>query len=106
IWASVTHVSDLAIRINEIIARHHYATYHAVNDGFCSHYDFAVKAARSLNLTSEEGDALIESVSESQSHRLAARPRCTPMRCLVSEEIGLPPMRHWHTALSDFLRDG
>ncbi len=105
IWASVTHVSDLAARINEILAHHRYATYHVVNDGFCSHYDFAVEAARSLNLTTAESDALIEAVSESQSQRLAARPRYTPMWCLVSEELGLSPMRHWHAALSDFLRD-
>lgn len=104
IWASVTHVSDLAKRINEIIARRHYATYHVVNGGCCSHYEFAVEAASALKLTGEESDARIESVSESQSRRLAARPRYTPMRCLVSEELGLAPMRHWHAALSDFLQ--
>lgn len=104
IWASVTYVSDLAARINEILVRRRYGTYHVVNDGFCSHYDFAVEIARNLNLSNAERDGLIESVSESQMQRRAARPRHTPMRCLLTEEWGLPPMRHWHTALSDFLR--
>ncbi|MEP7339150.1 MAG: dTDP-4-dehydrorhamnose reductase [Acidobacteriota bacterium] len=106
IWASVTYVSDLTARINEILTCRRYATYHVVNDGFCSHYDFALEVARSFNLTSAESAELIEAVSESQMQRLAPRPRNTPMRCLVSEEVGLPPLRHWHAALGDFLRDG
>jgi hypothetical protein len=28
------------------------------------------------------------------------------MRCLLSEELGLPPMRHWRTALADYVRSG
>src|SRR5262245_24554602 len=36
VWASVTYVADLIARINEILASHHYETYHVVNDGVCS----------------------------------------------------------------------
>jgi dTDP-4-dehydrorhamnose reductase len=104
-WASVTYVSDLAMRINEILALRHYATYQVVNDGFCSHHDFAVEVARCLNLTRAESDALIESLPESLMQRRTQRPRNTPMRCLVSEELGLPTMRHWRAALFDFIRD-
>lgn len=104
IWASVTYVSDLAARINEILVRRRYGIYHVVNDGHCSHHDFAVEIARNLGLSDAERGELIEAVSESQMQRLAARPRYTPMRCLLAEELGLPPMRQWHAALSDFLR--
>jgi dTDP-4-dehydrorhamnose reductase len=100
LWASVTYVPDLIARIQEILARRHYATYHVVNSGFCSHYDFAMELARRLNLDSE---ALIEGVSDAEAKRLAPRPRNTPMRCLASEELGLSPVRHWQAAVSDFL---
>ena len=35
--------------------------------------------------------------------RIASRPRYTPMRCLLSEELGLPPMRDWHEALAEYV---
>lgn len=103
LWASVTYVSDLAARINEILARRRYAIYHVVNDGVCSHYEFALEIARRLNLAATESNALIEAVSDTETKRLAARPRYTPMRCRVSEELGLPPMRDWYAALGDFI---
>jgi dTDP-4-dehydrorhamnose reductase len=101
--ASVTFVDDLVVRIDEILAFHRYETYHVVNDGACSYYDFAWEAARELKLTSAEIGDLIEAVSESEMQRKAARPRYTPMRCLVSEELGLPALRHWRAALSQYL---
>jgi dTDP-4-dehydrorhamnose reductase len=103
IWASVTFVEDLVVRIDEILAFHRYETYHVVNDGACSYYDFALGAARELKLTSEEIGDLIEAVSESEMQRKAARPRYTPMRCLISEELGLPALRQWRAALSQYL---
>jgi dTDP-4-dehydrorhamnose reductase len=102
LWASVTYVPDLVARIQEILAHRRYGTYHVVNSGFCSHYDFAMELARRLNLESE---AMIEAVSDAGAKRLAPRPRNTPMRCLVSEEIGLRPMRTWQATLSDFLTE-
>lgn len=103
VWASVTYVSDLAARIEEILAFHHYETYHIVNEGICSYYDFAREAARQLNMTNAEIAELIEAVRESEMRRKALRPGYTPMRCLVSEELGLPVLPHWRTALSRYL---
>lgn len=100
VWASVTYVDDLVARVGEILAFRRFATYHVVNDGSCSYYDFALEAARQLNL---ETDDLIEAVSEAEMKRLAPRPSSTPMRCLVSEELGLPALRDWRRALSQYL---
>jgi dTDP-4-dehydrorhamnose reductase len=36
--------------------------------------------------------------------RPAMRPRYTPMRCLLSEELALPQMRDWRTALADYVK--
>jgi dTDP-4-dehydrorhamnose reductase len=103
IRASVTYVVDLIARIDEILALHHYETYHVVNGGDCSYYEFALEVARDLRMSSAEIDSLIEAVTESELQRNASRPRYTPMRCLVSEELGLPALRCWRTALSQYL---
>jgi dTDP-4-dehydrorhamnose reductase len=103
IWASVTYVDDLAARIDEILAFHRYETYHVVNDGACSYYDFAWETAHALKLKSAEISDLIEAATESEMQRKAPRPRYTPMRCLVSEGLGLPALRHWRAALSPYI---
>jgi len=42
-------------------------------------------------------------VKESEMSRIAARPRYTPLRCLLSEQLGLPPMRDWRAALAEYV---
>jgi dTDP-4-dehydrorhamnose reductase len=103
--ASVTYVADLITRMNEILAFQRYDTYHVVNDGACSYYEFALEVARELMMSSAEIDSLIEAVTESELRRNTSRPRHTPMRCLASEELGLPALRCWRTALSQYLKD-
>ena len=103
VWASVTYVEDLAARVGEILERHNYATYHVVNAGVCSYSEFALEAARLAGVDGAEARRLVETVSEAEMKR-AARPRRTPMRCLVSEELGLAPLRVWREALAEFLR--
>jgi dTDP-4-dehydrorhamnose reductase len=101
--ASVTYVDDLVTRIDEILAFHRYETYHVVNGGDCSYYEFALEVARELMMSSAEIDSLIEAVTESDMLRNTSRPHHTPMRCLVSEELGLPALRCWRRALSQYL---
>jgi dTDP-4-dehydrorhamnose reductase len=98
-WASTTYVADLAARVREIIDRGTAGTYHVVNDGLCSYETFARDAAGFAGVPSEVADRLIEVISEAAVNRPAPRPPWTPMRCLLSERIGLPPMRHWRDAL-------
>jgi dTDP-4-dehydrorhamnose reductase len=104
VWASSTYVRDLAARIAEILKRRHYSIYHVVNRGTCSYYDFALEAARVLKLSNAEISLLIEPVRASEMRQPALRPRFTPMRCVVSERLGLSPMRDWRVALADYIR--
>jgi len=104
IWSSTTYVKDLIDRCLEILRTRRYATYHVVNAGVCTYYEFALEAGRLLGLTRADIDALIEITHERDMSRIAARPRYTPLRCLVSEEIGLTPMRDWHEALAAYVR--
>jgi dTDP-4-dehydrorhamnose reductase len=104
IWSSTTYLNDLIDRVMAIQAMGEYGTYHVVNEGVCSYYEYALEAGRLLGLTRAQIEPLIEITHERDMKRTAARPRYTPMRCLRSEALGLPPMRHWHDALAAYLR--
>src|SRR5918911_133582 len=104
VWASTIYVADLVVRLEEILARRHYGIYHVVNEGVCSYYEFALEVAYNLGMTKGEIGRLIEPVKESEMQRPSLRPRYTPMKCLLSERLGLAPMRDWRKALSEFLQ--
>ena len=104
IWSSTTYVEDLIERMMQILATRRYGTYHIVNEGLCSYYEFALEAGRLVKLNREQLDRLIERVHEGDMKRIAPRPRYTPMRCLLSEQVGLSPMRDWRAALADYVR--
>jgi dTDP-4-dehydrorhamnose reductase len=104
VWSSTTYVEDLLDRCVQIRSIRRYGTYHIVNEGVCSYYDFALEAGRLVGLEHEQLGSLIEVVHERDMKRVAVRPRYTPMRCLLSEELGLAPMRHWRDALAAYVR--
>ena len=106
IWSSTTYVEDLIARTLEIVRAQRYATYHVVNEGTCTYYEFALEAGRLAGLKREQIDALIEITHERDMQRIAARPRYTPLRCLLSEELGLAPMRDWRAALAAYVMRG
>jgi dTDP-4-dehydrorhamnose reductase len=104
IWSSTTYIEDLIDRVMMIRRTGFYGTYHVVNTGICTYYEFALEAGRLIGLARRELDSLIEITHERDMKRIAPRPRYTPLRCLLSEELGLPPMRDWHDALGAYVR--
>jgi len=102
IWSSTTYVEDLIERVLLIRRTGFYGTYHVVNGGVCTYYEFALEAGRLAGLGRRDLDALIEVVHERDLKRIARRPRYTPLRCLLSEELGLPPLRDWREALAAY----
>jgi dTDP-4-dehydrorhamnose reductase len=104
IWSCTTYVEDLIERILQILDKGRYGTYHIVNEDVCSYYEFALEAGRLVGLSRDRIDGLIEKVKEAEMQRSAIRPRYTPMRCLLSEELALPRMRDWRTALADYMK--
>jgi dTDP-4-dehydrorhamnose reductase len=102
-WANTTYVMDLVARIDEILAGKRYGTYHVVNEGICSYSEFALEAGCLLELTGTRLKQLVELIDEAETNRPAPRPRYTPMHCLLSEELGLMPLRNWRSALGDYL---
>ncbi len=99
VWASTTYAEDLAERVATIVAGKHFGTYHVTNAGICSYHEFANEAAR---LTGAD-PALVQRVSQRDAYP-APRPRYTPMRCLLSESLGLAPLRDWREALAEYVR--
>ena len=106
IWSSTTYVEDLIDRCLEILRTRRYGTYHVVNEGTCTYYEFALEAGRLAGLKRAQIDALIEITHEREMKRIAARPRYTPLRCLLSEELNLAPMRDWKSALAAYVSEG
>ena len=104
VWSSTTYVDDLIHRCSEILGTGRYGTYHIVNEGVCSYYEFAIEAGRLVGLKRDQVISMLEVVHERDMQRVAIRPRYTPMRCLLSEELGLTPMRHWRDALAHYVR--
>ncbi len=99
---STTYVADLVGRTREILGLRRYGVYQIVNEGTCSYHDFAVEAAGIAGLSVAQAERLIEVVTEAEMGRSAPRPRWTPMRCLLSAELNLSPMRDWRNALADY----
>jgi len=104
IWSSTTYVKDLIDRAMVIRQTGSHDIYHVVNAGVCSYYDFALEAGRLLGLVRRELDSLIEVTHERDMKRVARRPRYTPLRCLLSEKLSLPPMRDWRDALAAYVK--
>lgn len=104
IYASATNVADLVRRTEEIIGRHYYDIYHVVNEGVCSYSEFALTAAEMLKIPRTETDPLIDLVTEADMKRKAVRPPWTPMRCTVSDDIGLAPLPSWQESLEAYLQ--
>ena len=104
IWSSTTYAADLIDRVLEIQQRRHYGIYHIVNDGVCTYYEYALEAGKLAGLERAQIDRLIEITHERDMQRVAARPRYTPMRCILSQQIGLTPMRPWREALAAYVK--
>ena len=105
IWSSTTYVEDLIDRVMMIQRTASYGTYHIVNTGICSYYEFALEAGQLAEIDRRQLDSLIEITHERDMQRVAKRPRCTPLRCLLSEELRLPPMRDWRAALAAYAEE-
>jgi dTDP-4-dehydrorhamnose reductase len=105
IWSSTTYVEDLIDRVLLLLGKRRYGTYHVVNRGVCTYYEFALEAGRLVGLSPDQIHPLLQVIHERDMKRIAARPRYTPLRCLLSEEMGLPPMRDWREALAEYVKE-
>jgi len=96
-----TYAPDLAARIEEILEIGAHALYQVTSTGPATWYEFARLALDLVGLQ----DVQIEPVTRAALNQRAPRPHNSAMRCLVSEQLGLRPLRHWREALDEFVKE-
>ena len=94
-----TYAPDLAGRIEEIIDLGAHALYQVTSTGPTTWFEFARLALDLAGLP----EVKIEPVTRAELNQVAPRPHNSAMRCLVSEKLGLLPLRHWKEALAEFV---
>ncbi|HEX4900717.1 MAG TPA: dTDP-4-dehydrorhamnose reductase [Pyrinomonadaceae bacterium] len=95
-----TYAPDLAARLRELAEFDLPGIYHVVNAG--DGVSFETFARTALKLGGVD-PGLLQSTTLAELERPAPRPRNSRLRCLLSEAIGLPPLRNWQAALEDFV---
>jgi dTDP-4-dehydrorhamnose reductase len=95
-----TYAPDLAVRIRQLADLDLPGIYHVVNAG--DGLSFETFARTALELGGLD-PALLQSTTLAELKRPAPRPRNSRLRCLLSEAIGLTPLRDWQAALEDFV---
>jgi len=98
-YGTPTYAADLAARLRELAALDLPGVFHVVNSGEGTSYEGFARAAAAA---AGAGGVEIESVLTDSLRRPAPRPRNSRLRCLLSEAIGLKPLRDWREALGEF----
>jgi len=98
-FGSLTYAKDLLGGINHLLDANAYGTYHMANAGACSRYDVAIKLREAMGLT----HVPIEPVSSAVFPLPAPRPRSEAIRNYKLTLMGLPPMRRWEDAMTDYV---
>ena len=100
-FGTPTYVPDLVARLREIAALDLPGVYHVANAGEGASFEgFARAALEEAGLDASR----VEAVAADSLKRPAPRPRNSRMKCLVSEAIGLAPLRDWREGLRDFAK--
>jgi dTDP-4-dehydrorhamnose reductase len=95
-----TYSADLAARLRELAKLDLPGIYHVVNAG--DGVSFETFARTALEIGGVD-PAQLMSTTLAELNRPAPRPRNSRLRCLLSEAIGLTPLRDWQAALEDFV---
>lgn len=99
-YGTPTFANDLAVRLRKLAFQNASGIFHATNSGpGVSYFGFAIEAAEILG----SDPTRIKPVSDRDLNRPASRPLNSRLQCSRSGSIGLPPLRDWELALTDFL---
>lgn len=93
-----TYAADVAAAVANLITTDHYGTYHLVNSGHCSRYDFC----RAILDRAGYGDLPVAPITLADFTRASTPPPYTPLANHAGAAIGLN-LRPWTEALDAFL---
>lgn len=93
-----THVDDLAERVLDLIALQATGVFNAVNAGSASRFEYVREIISRAGL-----DVEVRPVAAGDFKRIAPVSDNETAVNWRADSLGLPPMRHWHAALADYL---
>lgn len=99
-WGTPTYGYDLAVRLRELAMLDLPGVYHVVNAGDGATFETFSRAALRL---ARLDTARLEVVKGDTLGRPAPRPHNSRLKCLLSDAIGLAPLRSWEDALAHFV---
>lgn len=97
---SPTYAPDLAAAISALAATGRHGTYHVVNAGSASPFEFYAHGLDVLG-----ADVALRGVPHTDIPRPAPRPPDSSLACPAWEAAGLDPLRPWQEAAGAFLSD-
>jgi len=96
---SPTYTLDVADAVARLIETRYYGTYHLVNEGFCSRYDFAAEILRLAG----RADIKLQPMRLADYKRDSGVPPYTPLRNTAAAALGIQ-LRPWQEALAEYLK--
>ncbi|MEF3273847.1 MAG: dTDP-4-dehydrorhamnose reductase [Chloroflexus sp.] len=94
---SPTYTIDVAVGLARLITTDYYGTYHFVNDGSCSRYDFAAEILRQTGV-----HVPLRPIRLRDFQRDSTPPPFTPLANVAGAALGIT-FRPWQTALAAYL---
>jgi dTDP-4-dehydrorhamnose reductase len=101
-YGTPTYGRDLAVRLRELAQARRGGIYHVVNSG--PGVSFAEFTRKTIALMGNPG-VVVEEVSSSTLNRPANRPQNSRLGSLQTDQLGLPPLRDWESALAEFVKE-
>jgi len=95
-----TYTKDLAEFIVDLIHTKEYGTYHGVNEGYCSWYEFAESIFEKSGV-----NMILNPVSTEEYPTRAKRPLNSRLSKENTDKAGIGKMPHWEDALSRFIKE-
>jgi len=98
--ATATYTVDAAQKIMEVVETRAYGLYHLANQGVCSRYELARRAAEMAGLDSSK----VIGKPSSELGRRAVRLKYAVMEMEALEKAGFALPRPWQEALAEYVR--
>ncbi len=97
---SATYTVDAAAKIMEVVEARRYGLYHLSNEGACSRYELAVKAAELAGLDPKG----VIGKPDAEMGRRTPRLKYAVMAMDALKQAGFVPPRRWEEALAAYIR--
>lgn len=93
-----TYTYDVAEAVGQLVQTRHFGTYHVVNEGSCSRYDFAAEILRQAG----KADFPLKRIPLASFKRDSVVPSYTPLVNAAGAALGIT-LRPWQDAVAAFL---